>query len=68
MSVKKKFILTVKKVEFFWSSMVQTGRVLFRPLVKYGLDWKNRSSTYQEWVKTVSDWSSNSSDYFQRQR
>ena len=68
MSVKKKLILIVKKVEVFWSRMVQTGRVLFRPLVKYGLDWKNRWSTDQEWVKTVSDWSSYSSDYFQRQR
>ena len=68
MSVKKKFILTVKKVEVVWSIMVKTDRVLLRPLVKYGLDWKNKSSTCRELVKTVSDWSSNSSDYFQRQR
>ena len=46
-----------------WSSIVQT-------LVEYGSDlWssmvqteKDRSSTGREWVQTVSDWSSTSSD------
>lgn len=61
-------------MEVIWSKIVQTGTLLFRPFGEYGFECKIGrelvkywSRKCREWVKTVSDWPSNSSYYFQWQ-